>query len=167
VGSWPITLGLIVAGILVLIPIVMIGRLIFQIITSGIEQRRAEWRKITVAIPDLGKFSTTDNELWCGEVEGLAVSIRTPGGAPTEPSIRQFKSVLDRLPALMTLTKAYLAEHEDMTWLESGAAGFEPYGINFETGANFVVESTHPSDPDGVYRVTFRNDVAVSSGRDD
>ena len=164
---WPITLGLIVAGILVLIPIVMIGRLIFQIITSGIEQRRAESRKITVAIPDLGEFSTTDNKIWCGEVQALVVTLTTPGGAPTEPLILQCKSVLNRLPELMTLAKSYLAEHEDMTWLQDGFAAFEPHGVDFDSASRFVVETNHPSDPDGIYRVEFLDGVAVDSCRDD
>lgn len=165
--TWPIILGLIVAAILLMIPLIMIGQLVYNIVTSSAEQRRAEARRGSANLPGLGVFSTTDDLCWTGEVRGLLITFSCSDGVPTAIHASMIISTLDQILSLMSRAKAYLAEHEDMSWLEGGAAGFEPYGIDFETGANFVLESTHPSDPDGVYRVEFYNGIAVGSGRDD
>jgi len=164
---WLVNVGLIIAAILVLIPVVMAGKLLFATISSGIELRRAESRRVSVAIAGLGTFTTTDNCVWFGEVRALQISIMSPGTPPTSAQVAQLLSTLNEMHSLMNRARAFLANHEDMSWLEGGAAGFEPYGIDFESGSDFALESTHASDPDGVYRVEFCNGVAVSSGRDD
>lgn len=167
--TWPVIIGLIVVVILALIPIVMIGWVIYGIIASLIEDRRAEARKVTAVVPGLGAFSTTDDRRWCGEVRGLEVILVSAGSPPTQRQAGQLTRVLDQLPSLMARAQAYLAEHEDiMSWLEGGAAEFEPFGIDdFESESSFVLLSTHPSDSDGIYSIEFQNGTAVDYGRDD
>jgi hypothetical protein len=167
VNTWPVIVLFIVVAVLVLIPVVMVGKLVYGIIAALIEHRRAEARKVTVPVPGLGEFSTTDDKLWFGEIRGLQVTLESAGKPPSELQGKQVTSVLDQLPSLMERAKVYLAEHEDMSWLEGGAAAFEPFGLDWESETSFVLESTHPGDSDGIYRVEFRNGVPVSSGRDD
>jgi hypothetical protein len=164
---WPVIVGLIVAAALVLIPVVMVGKLAFGIVAAFVEHRRAEERRVTVIVPGLGEFSTTGNGVWFGKVRQLQVSLRSDTQPPSELQAKEVASVLDELPSLMAHAKAYLAVHEDVSWLKGGADEFEPFGLDWESRLNFVLESIHPSDADGVYRVEFRDGVPVSCGRDD
>lgn len=104
---------------------------------------------------------------WEGKVRDLLVTLNSPSGPSTPKQSQELLSVLDRLPSLVVRAREFLTKHEDMSWLEGGAAGFEPYGIDFKSESDFVLESVHPSDPDGIYRVEFLNGMAVSSARDD
>src|SRR5690349_20660900 len=116
----------------------MVGRLVYGIIASLIEYRRAEARKVTVTVPGLGQLSTTDDKLWFGEIRELQVTLESAGKPPSELQAKQVLSVLDQLPSLMVRAKAYLAEHEDTSWLEGGAAAFEPFGLDWESESSFV-----------------------------
>jgi len=167
VDTWPVIVGLVIVAFLILIPVVMAGQMVYGIIASWVEHRRAEARRITVTLPGLGEFSTTDNALWFGEVRQLQVSLESEGHPPTEKQVKQLTAVLDQLPLLTSRAKAWLAEHEDLSWLAGGAAAFEQLGIDFESESRSVLELIHPDDTDGIYRVEFRNGKAVSSGRDD
>jgi hypothetical protein len=160
-----VIVGLIAVAVLVLIPLVMVGRLVYGIVSGYREYRRAESRKVTRSVPNLGEFSTTDNKLWIGDVRGLQVILESPGQLPTELQASQVLGLLDDLPALMEKAKTYLLEHGDISGLHGGA--FEPYGLEPANSTAFVLELTHSADMDGVYRVEFRDGVPVSSGRDD
>jgi hypothetical protein len=162
-----VMVGLIVAAVLVLIPVVMIGRLIYGIFAGYRDYRRAEARKVTTTVHGLGEFSTTDNRLWIGEVRGLQVFLESPEQRPTDLQARQVLALLDDLPALTERAKSYLAEHEDTSWLNGSSGTFEPYGLEPESSTAFVLELTHSADSDGVYRVAFRDGMPVSAGRDD
>lgn len=166
-STWLVTVGLIIVAILVLIPTVLIGNVVYGIITSWIEHRRAEARRVTVTVPGLGQFSTTDNALWYGEVRGLQVSVISEGHPPTQTHADEVMAVMDQLPGLMSRIRSHLSEHEDMSWLEGGAEGFEPFGVDVKSATHFVIDSMHPSDPDGMYFVEFRDGVIIASGRDD
>ena len=165
--TWPVIVLMVVVAVLVLIPVVMVGKLVLDIVGALIEHRRAEARRETVTVPGLGEFSTTDNRLWFGQVRELQVSLESVAGPPSELQAKGVTLVLDQLPSLMARAKAYLAEHEDMSWLDGGADAFEPFGLEWASESSFVLQSIHPSDSDGIYRVEFRDGVAVSSGRDD
>ncbi len=165
--DWLVIVLVIVGLIAMLIPVVMVGRIVYAIIAGIRDDRHAEARRITKMVPELGEFSTTDNCLWFGYVRGLQVTLDCPGEPPTEAHAKRVRVLLDQLPALVDKAQVYLAAHEDMSWLTGDAAGFEPFGIEPEACSEFVLELIHPSDPDGVYRVEFRDGVPVSSGRDD
>lgn len=69
--------------------------------------------------------------------------------------------------AILVLSRAYLAAHEDCSWLDGGVEQFEPCTIEPHDRSTFVLELTHPADLDGGYRVEFEAGVAVNSGRND
>lgn len=166
-NDWYVIVGLIVAAVLVLIPVVMIGRLVFAIVVDYREYRRAEARRVTATVPNLGEFSTTDNKLWFGEVRGQQLILETHGQPPSDSRARQVLTLLDDLPNLTERATTYLIALADMWWLKDSNGAFEPYGLEPHPDGAFVLELTHPADMDGVYRVEFRDGVPVSSGRDD
>lgn len=159
--------GLVVAAGLVLIPIVMIGRVLIAIITESREARAAEARRVTRSVAGLGDFSSTDNELWLGDVAGLQVSLVTAGGPPTDTQAEQVRAIIADLPRLVDKSRTYLATQEDCARLGGRMADFQPYGIEPEDPSSFVLELTHADDVDGVYRVTFRGGQPISYARDD
>lgn len=159
--------GLVVAAALILIPVVMITRLAYGIINGYREYRQSESRRVVSSVAGLGNFSTTDGTLWCGEVRGLEVILVSPEHAPSQLQSRQVLALLEELPALTEKARGYLADHEDMSWLDGGPASLEPCGLELESDSTFVLELTHASDPDVMYRVEFQNGRPVSSGRDD
>jgi len=165
--DWIVTLGLIACGMLALIPIAMIGKLVSSMVRESRRIRAAEARRVTAIVPGLGEFSSTDNELWGGQVSGVQVWLRTLGQPPTESQARQVLAILDDFPELVAKSCSYLVLHEDCSWLEGGAAEFKPYAIVPENEVSFVLELVHPADLDGVYCVTFRDGEPVDSARDD
>jgi hypothetical protein len=160
-----VIVGLIAVAALLLIPVVMVGRLVYGIVSGHREYRRAEARKVTRSVPTLGEFSTTDYRVWIGDVRGLQVILESAGHPPTELQASQVRALLDDLLSLMEKAKTYLFEHEDISGLNG--VEFEPFGLEPASSTDFVLELTHPADMDGVYRVEFRDGVPVSSGRDD
>ena len=157
----------IVIAVLLLIPLGMIGRLLMAIISSIRQERQAQARKITRTVNGLGEFSTTDNELWLGNVQGLQVAILNPGRPPTESQASRVREILNDLPHLVENATAYVLVHEDSSWRDGDARAFEAYGLEPETETRFVLELTHPADLDGVYRVTFENGEPTNCARDD
>jgi hypothetical protein len=159
--------GLIVVAILVLVPVVMIGLLVTGIISSGLKSRRAEARKITRVVPGLGDFSTYDNKHWHGEVDGLHISLVSPGLPPTDLQSRQVRTILEGRSRFMEKVKAYLASDENISLLPGGSEALELCGFDIEDASRFVFELVHPADEDGIYRVEFKDGEPISSGRDD
>ena len=145
----------------------MVARLVIVIVLAWREHRHEEGRRRTCQVADLGEFTSTDGELWFGEVQELPVSLNTQGEPPTEFHAGQVRSLLEQLPRLVEQSRAYLAANEDCARLEGGAEGFEPCGLDFESDSSFVLEFGHPSDDDGIYRVEFESGQPVRSGRDD
>ena len=159
--------GLVVVAMLILIPVVMVGRIVAAVVQGCVEDRRAEARKITRPVEGLGDFSTYDNQLWFGEVEGIHISVVRVGESPTVEDSQRVRAILQDRPRLIAKAKGYLAAHEDVSALRGGADGFEQYGFDYDTTSRFVLELAHPEDPDGMYRVEFRDGEPVASGRDD
>jgi len=155
--------GLIVVAILILIPVVMIGRLVAEIVKS----RRVEARKITRLMSGLGDFSTYDDKLWYGQVEGLGISLVSPGQPPTDFQSRQVRTILESRSRFMEQAKAYLVADENISLLPGAPEALEPYGFEIEDASRFVFELVHPADEDGIYRVEFKDGEPISSGRDD
>lgn len=162
-----VTLGILAIAGLALIPVVLVGRVVLAMITESRKARAAEARRVTRNVPGLGEFSSTDDELWLGEVSGLQVMLTSRGRPPTDAQANQVRAIIADLAGLVAKSRAYLSAHEDCTWLEGGAAGFEPAAIEPGDAATFALEMAHPTDVEGVYRVTFRDGEPVASCRDD
>ena len=165
--KWITALGLIVAAILVLIPVVMVARFVIAILLAWRDHRAEKAREVTHHVPGLGALTSTDGELWFGEVQELQVTLTTAGQPPTEAHATLVRGVLNDLPRLVELSRAYLLAHEDCSWLEGGAELFEVFGIEPEGRASLVLKLFHPADDDGMYNVEFQSGLPVSSGRDD
>jgi hypothetical protein len=162
-----VSVGLLVVAILVLIPVVMIVRLVWAIVHAYINDRRAESSKVTHYVSALGDFSSYDNRLWFGEVQGLQISIPTDGQPPNGSHTQQLRAILNDQSSLIEKAKKYLVAHDNASSFPGGAEAFQPYGIDFEDASAFVLEMVHPADQDGVYRVEFKDGDPVASGRDD
>ena len=160
-------IGLVVTIALVAVPVVMIGRLAIAILMAWRDHRRDLAREVTHEVPGLGAFTSTDGELWFGEVQDLQVTLKTTGHPPTEAHAALVRDLLDDLPRLVELSRAYLWEHEDCSRFEGGAEQFEVCGMDPEDKSSFVLEFFHTADDDGTYRVEFENGLPVNSGRDD
>ena len=160
-------IGLVVTGVLLLIPVAMIGWFVIGILIAWRDHRRDLTRQVAHEVPGLGTFTSTDGELWFGEVQDLQVALSTTGEPPTPGQAALVRELLGDLPRLVALSREYLISHEDSAELEGGAELFEPYGIEPEDRSTFVLELVHPSDADGVYRIEFENGRPVRSGRDD
>lgn len=162
-----VIVGLVVVGGLVLVPVVLVARVLLAIIAESRRTHIAEARRVTRTIPGLGTFSTTDNELWFGEVAGLTIRIVSPGEPPTVSHVEHVQSIVRNLRGLTEKSRKYLAAHDDNAALVHDAARFWPYALEIDDASCFVVELEHPADVDGVYRVYFRNGEPVSAERDD
>lgn len=108
-----LTLGLIAVAGLALVPIVMVGRVVFAIIMESREARAAEARRVTRHLPGLGEFSSTDDEFWVGEVSGLQIVLRSRGQPPSAKQADEIRMIIDDLPRLVEKARAYLGSHED------------------------------------------------------
>jgi hypothetical protein len=156
-----------VVAILILLAVAVVGFFMAAIVLHYFLSRRDEARKVTRSVPGLGDFSTCDDKLWFGDVEGLHFSIVGAGEPPADPPWQLVRSILDQRPALIERARTYLIAHEDTSLLPGGPEAFEPYGIDIEDASCFFLELIHPADIDGVYRVEFRDGEPVGSGRDD
>ncbi len=165
-NNWPFILGLLVAAVLVVIPLCMIVWLVFRIVATGREIRRAEARRVTCELPGLGEFSTTDDERWFGDVEEVDVMIASKGQRPTEAQVARARALLDDLPRRIEQAREYLASQEDMSLLEGGSELFRPYGLELWSEDVFVIELVHPADF-GISRVEFEGGEPVGTGYDD
>ncbi len=165
-NNWLFNLGLIVAAVLVLTPLCLIAWLVFRMAASGREVRRAEARRVTRNLPGLGEFSTTDDDLWFGEVDDVDVMILSEGQPPTEAQAARVRAILDEFSRLVEEAREYLASHEDMSLLEGGSELFRPYGLELWREDAFVIELVHPADF-GVFRVEFQGGEPVGTGYDD
>lgn len=157
--------GLLLCGVLVLIPVSMLARIIYDIIVGYREYKRAEQRRVTVSIPGLGDFSSTDNKFWQGVVREMCVCL-DHSGPPSEILAKQVITLLDNLPPWTEKARQYIAEHEDISWL-NGTQAFTVSGIEPMSDGSFILSLSHPEDPDGDYRVEFRDGQPVNCGRDD
>jgi hypothetical protein len=164
-GDW--RLGLAVVAFLVLIPVIVVGRFVFAILSAWREGRIEEARRVIHLVPGFGEFTSTDGELWFGEMQDLQVSPTTAGQRPTESQGAELRRLLANLPGLVEHSRAFLLVHEDCSRLAGSAELFEPCGLEFEHSSLFTLEIAHPADVDGVYRVEFRSGLPVSSARDD
>lgn len=160
-------IGVVVCVGLVLIPVTMVGHTVVTIVRDLREHRRAERRRVTQLVPRLGAFSSTDNTLWAGRVRGFTVWIENSGAPPTAEQASQLEAILDDLPRLAPICRAYIVEHEDLWVSKLVPERFVVESIHVVAPNEFTLEFAHPDDPDGVYRVEFRDGKAVASGRDD
>ena len=167
--DWFTGLLLITVVVLVLIPVVMVGRLVVQVASGFRRHRAAEAQRVTRVVPGLGEFSSTDGEIWSGVVQGLEITVRSWQEAPAGAQAEQVRAILGDLPALTDSGKAYLAAHEDLSWLAGGSAAFEPFGIDIDSEAplSFTLRLIHAADPDAMYWAKFVDGEPVQSGRDD
>lgn len=159
-------IGVAVCVGLVLIPLSMVGHTVFAILRDLRAQRRAERRRVTQLVPRFGAFSSTDNTLWTGQVCGLRVWIENPGAPPTAEQASQLEAILDDLPRLAQICRAYIDEHEQLWVSELAPERFEVDSIDIVARNAFMLGLAHPDDPDGIYRVDIRDGVPVSSVRD-
>jgi hypothetical protein len=165
-GGYTIAAWVLVA-LFILVPMVLVGRLAIGIFLAWLSHRSDEKRKVTRVVPNLGSFESTNDHLWIGYVNDIQVFLTTQGGLPTQTQADQVRAVLTALPRLSELSRAYLKAHEDCSWLEGGATGFEPESLEFESSSAFVLTFGHPSDDDGSYRVSFESGMPVETARDD
>src|SRR5438445_12525190 len=93
--------GLLVAAVLVLIPIVIIARFVILFVSDVLARRAAETRKVTHAVPGLGQFETYDNETWFGDVKCLHVTLTSPAQPPTQIQPVQLTALVAALPRLV------------------------------------------------------------------
>lgn len=165
------TLVLILAAsvlILILIPVVMVARLAVGIAKGVKEERGREARRVTCVLPGLGEFSTTDGAIWDGEAGGVHITLDCPHGPPGEGVVAFVRTLLDALPALTNRTRKFLIAQDDAKGLTDVAGQFEVSGMECSAGeASFVLQFTHPQDPDGVYRVLCNAEAVSYLGRDD
>jgi hypothetical protein len=192
-GNLLFILGLVLAAGLVLIPIMLVARVVIALLRERRCARAAEARRITHELPGLGAFSSADGELWEGTVASLPVTIMTSGRPPNATHAHHVQSILASLPQLIAQARAYLLAHDEGTDFFRAATAPTAYRVEIgdlrdpvaddseiDRGTapasgtspvaavpSFVLELTHPADPDGVYRVAFRSGHPVACGRDD
>lgn len=152
-----------VVVVLLALPVVMA---ICTVIVSSYRQRRAEARRIVMMVPNLGEFTSTDNQIWVGKVRDLQVILENPG-PPTDLQASWVLALLDNLPTVMDMAKRYLQGHGHFLQLDVDANILEAYGLEPLSADAFVLEMVHPADLDGIYRVEFRDGMPTDFGRDD
>ncbi|MFG0253185.1 MAG: hypothetical protein ACF8NJ_09960 [Phycisphaerales bacterium JB038] len=165
-SDWLFVLGLIVAAVVVLAPVLMIAWLIVRSCRTGSEIRRAEAQRLTCDVPGLGEFITTDNELWLGTVENIDVLIETAGLPPDSGSVAAHRSLLDDLPKLRSRAADFLSEHDEQARLEGDPRRFGVAALELLKDGSCTLELAPPHDF-GVYRVEFRDGEPVSSAYED
>jgi hypothetical protein len=165
------TLVLILAAsvlILILIPVVMMARLAVGIAKGVKDERARQARRLSRVLPGLGEFSTTDGAIWDGQAGGVHITLDCPDGPPDEGFAAFVRTLLEALPTLTNRTRKFLIAQDDAKGLTDVAGQFEVSGMECSAGeASFVLQFTHPQDPDGVYRVLCNAEALRYLGRDD
>lgn len=67
----------------------MMVRLAISLIQAWRDAREEERHKTTHVVPGLGEFTSSDGELWFGEVDDIQVSLTTQGRPPSEAQARR------------------------------------------------------------------------------
>ena len=164
-GTW-VDIGWVVLAVLLLIPIVLIGRLAFGLFSAWRDSRLDDAARRTVAVPGLDSFESTDGVRWFGRVDGINVEISTGGEPPGASVTAPIRELLARLPRLGEEASAFL----NATWFaESGRGGdvrVEPVGLEFESIGRFSVVMTESDDEDWSHTVVFHEGVPVESEHD-
>ncbi|MDB5331495.1 MAG: hypothetical protein JWP03_2646 [Phycisphaerales bacterium] len=162
-----IILGVVVL-ILILIPVTIVAYLVVGVAKGVRKDRARKAQRVFRVLPGLGEFSTTDGDLWTGEVEGVTVTLKSPEGPPDEGFVAFVRTLLESLPIFAGRVQDFLHAQEDLKDWADDAHEFEVFGMDFSSGeASFVLGFVHPKDTDGVYRVLCDGGVLKYLGRDD
>ncbi len=161
----PFGLTVICIGLIILIALICFAAYQIILMTYGIlsgwrEHRAAEARRLTVEIPGLGSFTSTDDELWEGTVGDLEVTFTCPGRAPDAREAGAYATAMARLPALETAARQRLVELVDLSRLAGGVASLHLWGIDLSAQGLKEIYFQHPDDY-GMFRVEFRGDVII------
>jgi hypothetical protein len=157
-----ITLALLAVALAVVLPVVVLARVMLLSLLDRRRERAAEGRRVTRALPGLGDFTSTDGQLWFGEVDKLQVSIDTRAGPPGEEEVRRVRALIDDLPRIMGAARAYLAARPDSE-LEAGQlAELRPYELDLQDADEFALGMIIAADDTEVYSVGFRGSEPVT-----
>jgi hypothetical protein len=165
--DWAWKIGLAFAVILLAIPVVMVGFMVFGIVQGYLEHRRRERSRVVHHIPSLGELWSWDRNLWFGDVNGVHICLTTQEQLPAADQVSTVRKLLDMAPELERLGQDFLSRNEECGGFDGGADGFALTGLDVEEDGSFTVQFGHESDSDGVYTVEFRGGLPVSSYRDD
>jgi hypothetical protein len=148
--------------VLVLIPVIAVARIAVGIFLAYRADRVAEDQRTFFELPGIGRVTSTDDQFWEGEVDGVPFDIRTPGGRPSHTDAERVLALLAELPHILSQAALFLADDPSFQELGADAEGIACVGLSVEQSDSYSIGISHPADPEFLFEVDFRENRPVA-----